>query len=148
MEISYSPIGVVHTPFKTFEGIPRSPEAGQGVRATVEIFEKYKEGLKDLDGFSHIMLICHFHRSKGYKLEVWPPMDSRSHGLFATHSPNRPNPIGISVVELEGIEDNLVYIRNLDILDGTPLLDLKPYIPEYDRDTEFKTGWFAEAKKS
>ncbi len=98
MEILYKPIGVVHSPFKIFEGIPRSPEGGRGIQGTVEIDEELKGGLEDLEGFSHIILICHFHRSKGFKLHVHPPMDSKSHGLFATHSPNRPNPIGISVV--------------------------------------------------
>ncbi len=148
MEIIYKPIGVVHTPLTTFDNIPRSPSDGTGIKGTVEILEEYRDGLKDLEGFSHLILLCHLHRSKDFKLAVTPPMDSESHGLFATHSPNRPNPIGLSIVGLEKIEGNLIHVVNLDILDGTPLLDLKPYIPEYGEDTEFQTGWFGKAKKA
>lgn len=140
-EIVYKPIGILHSPFKDPVGTPIQPSAAAGISATVEIFPEYEEGLKDLEGFSHIILLYHFHLSKPYKLTVKPFMDENYHGVFATRSPSRPNPIGISTVRLLKIEKNVLYIQNVDILDETPVLDIKPYVPEFDRNEEIKIGW-------
>jgi len=142
------PIGVIHTPFTKREGMPIQPAGAAGVQGTVKVFESYQAGLRDLDGFSHIILLYHFHRSQGFKLQVVPFMDTRSRGLFATRAPKRPNPIGLSVVQLERIEDGTLYVRNVDMLDGTPLLDIKPYVPEFDVQTAIRTGWLEQARKT
>ena len=130
------------------EGMPVQPAGGAGIRGTVEIFPEYEEGLKDLDGFSHVILLYHFHRSEGFKMRVVPYMDSRLRGLFATRAPKRPNPIGLSLVGLRKIEGAMLHIENVDILDGTPLLDIKPYVPEFDRQAKIRTGWLEEARKA
>lgn len=129
------PIGIIHTPFKEVAGMPIQPAGAAGVQGDVEVFEAYREALKDLDGFSHIVLLYLFHRSKGFNLQVVPFMDSERRGLFATRAPRRPNPIGLSVVELAGVGAGCLHVRNVDMLDGTPLLDIKPYVPEFDRRT-------------
>jgi tRNA (adenine37-N6)-methyltransferase len=118
------------------------------VRGTVEVFEAYRPGLKDLDGFSHIILLYHFHRSHGFNLHVVPFMDSELRGLFATRAPKRPNPIGLSVVQLDRVETGVLQIQNVDMLDGTPLLDIKPYVPEFDPQAEVRTGWLERARKT
>lgn len=145
--IEFEPIGIIHTPFPEPKGVPIQPAGGVGVKATVEIFQEYREGLADLDGFSHIILLYHLHKSEGYKLRVVPFMDTVERGLFATRAPKRPNPIGLSVVQLEKIEDGVLHIQNVDIVDGTPLLDIKPYVPEFDYQPDIRTGWLEEARK-
>jgi tRNA-Thr(GGU) m(6)t(6)A37 methyltransferase TsaA len=140
-EIRYKPIGVVHSPFKKPEGTPIQPAAAKGVNGTVEVFSEYAEGLKDVEGFSHIILIYHFHLSKGASLKVKPYMDNKAHGIFAMRGTSRPNPIGISIVRLVRIEENILHIQDVDILDGTPLLDIKPYVPEFDIREVGKIGW-------
>ena len=142
------PIGIIHTPFKQPEGMPIQPAGAVGVKGVVELFEEFRPGLKDVEGFSHIILIYEFHRSQGFKLEVVPFMDTQSRGLFATRAPKRPNPIGLSTVQLDRIENGHLYIQNVDVLDGTPLLDIKPYVPEFDRPTEIRTGWLEQARKT
>ena len=112
------------------------------------MLEDFHSGLKDLDGFSHIILLYYFHRSYGFNLHVVPFMDSEPRGLFATRAPKRPNPIGFSVVQLDKIEDGVLDIRGVDILDGTPLLDIKPYVPEFDAQGETRTGWLEKARKT
>ncbi len=140
-EIKYRPIGVIHSPFKEPRGTPIQPAGAKGIDARVEVFPEYTEGLKDLEGFSRIILIYHFHLSKGSPLKVRPYMDTENHGVFAMRGPSRPNPIGISTVRLVKIEDNLLHVQEIDIIDGTPLLDIKPYVPEFDsRDAE-RIGW-------
>lgn len=141
MKIEFTPIGIVHSPFKELEDMPIQPAGAKGVKGTVEVFEDFQPGLQDLDGFSHIILLYCFHRSQGYKLKVIPFLDSVHRGLFATRAPNRPNPIGLSVVRLDSIEEGLLHIRNIDILDNTPLLDIKPYVPEFDVQENVRTGW-------
>ncbi|MDY6881372.1 MAG: tRNA (N6-threonylcarbamoyladenosine(37)-N6)-methyltransferase TrmO [Desulfatiglans sp.] len=148
MKIEFQPIGIIHTPFKNREGMPIQPAAAAGVKGTVEIFEVYRDGLKDLDGFSHIVLLYHFHRSQGYELRVVPYLDSEVRGLFATRAPRRPNPIGLSVVELDRVEADVLYIQNVDVLDGTPLLDIKPYVPEFDSQKDIQCGWLEKARKT
>jgi tRNA-Thr(GGU) m(6)t(6)A37 methyltransferase TsaA len=148
MLLELKPIGIVHTPFTKTEGMPIQPAGAAGVHGTVEVFEKYRAGLKDLDGFSHIILLYYFHRSQGFDLHVVPFMDEKPRGLFATRAPKRPNPIGLSVVQLDKIDKGTLYIQNVDILDGTPLIDIKPYIPEFDRHTYIRTGWLEQARKT
>jgi tRNA (adenine37-N6)-methyltransferase len=146
-KIEYRPIGIIHSPFKTQEGTPIQAVGGIGIDAVAEIFPEYVEGLEDIEGFSHVILLYHFHRSKAFSLKVKPFLDDAFHGLFATRAPSRPNAVGISVVRLLRADQGKLYIRDIDILDGTPLLDIKPYIPEFDvRNTE-KTGWFETCTK-
>ena len=140
-EIQYIQIGIIHSPFKEPKGTPIQPIAAQGNDGTVELFKEYTEGLKDLDGFSHVILVYHFHLSKESSLKVKPFMDDQTHGVFSTRAPNRPNPIGISVVQLVKIEGNILQVEDLDIIDGTPLLDIKPYVPEFDIRDAKKKGW-------
>ena len=146
-EIRYKPIGVIHTPFKEPRGTPIQPSAAEGVNGIVEIFPEYVEGLEDLEGFSHIILIYHFHLAGKPSLKVRPYMDDKTHGVFATRSPSRPNPIGISVVRLLRIEGNRLHIQDIDIIDGTPLLDIKPYVPEFDIRKVSKKGWLEKKVK-
>jgi tRNA-Thr(GGU) m(6)t(6)A37 methyltransferase TsaA len=145
MVIKYSPIGIIHSPFKRVEGMPIQTAGAEGVQETVEIKPEYTEALKDLDGFSHIILLYHFHQRQRIKLEVNPFMDKESHGVFSTRAPSRPNSIGISVVKLNRIEGTTLHIENVDILDGTPLLDIKPYVPEFDVHQADRIGWLERA---
>lgn len=146
--IELMPIGIIHTPFTRLEEMPIQPKGAAGIRGTIELFDKYHAGLKDLDGFSHIILLYHFHRSHGFNLQVVPFMDSELRGLFATRAPKRPNPIGISVVQLDKIENGVLHIQNVDMMDGTPLLDIKPYVPEFDSPQDIRTGWLGQARKT
>jgi tRNA-Thr(GGU) m(6)t(6)A37 methyltransferase TsaA len=148
LKIEYVPIGIIHSPFAEVENMPIQPAAGLDRKGTVEVFEQYRPGLKDLDGFSHIILLYHFHRSKGFKLHVVPYMDSFLRGLFATRAPRRPNQIGFSVVRLNAIKDGILHVQNLDIVDGTPLLDIKPYVPEFDAPVQTRTGWLDNVIKT
>jgi tRNA-Thr(GGU) m(6)t(6)A37 methyltransferase TsaA len=140
-EVSYKPIGVIHTPFKEPKGTSIQPKAGEGIEGTIEVFPEFADGLKDLDGFSHIILIYHLHMARKAGLMQKPFMDDEKRGVFAIRSPARPNPIGLSIVRLISIEDNILKISDLDIVDGTPLLDIKPYIPEFDSRQDIKIGW-------
>ena len=141
------PIGTIHTPFTDPAGMPIQPTGAYGVKGTVEIVEKYRAGLKDLDGFSHILLIYYFHKSRGFKLHVVPFMDSEPRGVFATRAPKRPNSIGLSIVQLDRIGNGVLHVRNVDILDGTPLLDIKPYVPDFDHQVDVRTGWLDHMAK-
>lgn len=128
--------------------MPIQPAGADGVKGTVEVFEDFRQGLKDLEGFSHIILLYHFHLSRSFNLHVVPFLDSEPRGLFATRAPGRPNPIGLSVVQLEKIEDGVLHIRNVDILDGTPLLDIKPYVPQFHAPGPARTGWLENVVKT
>lgn len=143
--LTLHPIGTIHSPFSSIEGMPIQPTGAAGVRGTVDLFEPYAEGLVDLDGFSHIMLIYHFHRVTETKLTVTPFLDDTPHGVFATRAPKRPNPIGLSIVRLERIEGSTLYIEGIDVLDGTPLLDIKPYVPVFDARQDCRTGWLEQS---
>jgi tRNA-Thr(GGU) m(6)t(6)A37 methyltransferase TsaA len=140
-EIKYKPIGIIHSPFRDPKGTPIQPTSAKGIDGTVEVFPEYAEGLKDVENFSHIILIYHFHLSKKSPLKVKPYMDNEARGVFAMRGPSRPNPIGISTVRLVRIEENILHIQDVDIVDGTPLLDIKPYVPEFDIREVKKTGW-------
>jgi len=141
MSIRFKSIGTIHTPFKLKEGMPIQPKGAQGVKGSIRLKEKYTDGLDDLTGFSHIYLIYYLHKSSGYDLQVIPFLDDTFHGVFATRAPRRPNAIGISVVRLIRIHKNILEIENVDMLDETPLLDIKPYIPEFDILEVENSGW-------
>ena len=140
MILNYEPIGSIHSPFHTVEDMPIQPTSQASKPGVVEIYSQYAEALKDLDGFSHIYLIYHFHRVASSKLTITPFLDTQPRGLFATRAPCRPNPIGLSLVQLSHIEGNRLHVVRLDILDQTPLLDIKPYIPELEPGRIFAQG--------
>jgi tRNA-Thr(GGU) m(6)t(6)A37 methyltransferase TsaA len=139
--ITYHPIGVIRTPFKEPRGTPIQPTGAEGVEGVIEIDPAYRAGLKDLDGFSHLILLYHFHLTEGFSLEVRPYMDKDTHGVFATRIPGRPNPIGLSVVRLVKVEGCKLHIRDVDIINGTPILDIKPYVPAFDLRETDEIGW-------
>lgn len=144
--ISFKPIGIIHTPFESTDKVPIQPTAGKGIKGTVEVYPEYIAGLKDIDGFSHIIMIYNFHLSANYKLEVKPFLDENLHGVFATRAPQRPNPIGLSVVRLLKVSRNILHIENVDILNNTPLLDIKPFVPDFDPAENIKIGWLSGSK--
>ncbi len=139
--ITFSPIGIIHSNHKTRVGTPIQPSRLQQSDGKVEIFPEFTTGLHDLDGFSKIWLIYHLHAIEGFKLEVTPYLDEQTRGVFATRAPARPNPIGLSLVNLLSIEGGMLMVDGLDILDGTPLLDIKPFIPDVDHTDGVKVGW-------
>jgi tRNA-Thr(GGU) m(6)t(6)A37 methyltransferase TsaA len=143
MTFSFASIGTIHTPFRRKEGMPIQPAGSMGTRGTIILKRQFIEGLLDLDKFSHIYLVYCFHKSEGFNLKVIPFLDDKPHGVFATRAPRRPNPIGISVVKLIRIKDNILEIENVDMLDGTPLLDIKPYISQFDIHDIEKSGWIS-----
>lgn len=144
VQIVYRPIGIIHTPFRKPAGTPIQPVGGTDAEGWLEIFPEYVEGLSDLDGFSHLMLLYHCNQAKPFQLKVKPFLDDQERGVFATRSPSRPNAIGISVVRLVGVSENRVDIRELDVLDRTPLIDIKPYVPAFDvRECE-RIGWLTD----
>lgn len=146
MNITYHSIGIIHSPFKDLQDMPIQPSSEAIAPGIIEVYPEYVDGLHDLGGFSHIILLYHLHKVSGYSLTVTPFLDSEPHGLFATRAPVRPNPIGLSVVKLTHIEGNLLHVDGLDILDETPLLDLKPYVPEFDYRPDVRIGWLEQAK--
>jgi tRNA-Thr(GGU) m(6)t(6)A37 methyltransferase TsaA len=146
--IQYRPIGVLHTPFKDIAGMPIQPVGAAGVRGTAEIDDEFAPGLQDLEGFSHIIVLYHFHRAPAPRLLVTPFMDTEPHGVFATRAPARPNPIGLSVVRLLGREGCVLHLENVDMLDGTPILDLKPYVPAFDGDVSDRVGWLERVQSN
>jgi tRNA-Thr(GGU) m(6)t(6)A37 methyltransferase TsaA len=123
--------------------MPIQPVGARGISGTIELQAEYQDGLKDLEGFSHIILIYHFHLSEGYSLQAKPFLDDTPRGIFAVRAPRRPNPIGISVVRLERIEGPTLYICNVDVVDGTPLLDIKPCVPDFDCLEDVRIGWLS-----
>jgi len=143
MKIELKPIGIIHSPYKTKGDVPIQAYLSDRV-GEVEVFKKYEDGLKDIEGFSHIIIIYAFHKSKGYSLHVKPFLDDVSRGLFSTRTPNRPNPIGISVVGLVGRRGNILKIRGMDVLDSTPLLDIKPFVPRFDDRENIRYGWLED----
>ncbi len=139
-EIAYKPIGVIHSPHSPTVTTPRHLNR-VGVEGTVEVFPEFVAGLLDLDGFSHIILLCHLHLSSGYALQVKPPHDASVHGVFATRSPRRPNPISLTVVRLKKIEGGVLHVIDLDLMDGTPVLDIKPYYNPVPASEPVVIGW-------
>jgi len=134
------PIGIIHTPFKRKEDTPIQPYKSKAVGRVV-LFKKYQDGLDNIDGFSYLILLYKFHKSRGYHLKVKPFLDEKLRGVFATRSPRRPNQIGLTIVNLIERKNNVLIVKGVDILDGTPLLDIKPYVPDFDPKEKLKLGW-------
>ena len=141
MEITLQPIGYLETPFNDIADMPIQPSVLADTRGKAVLDEKFVPGLKDLDGFSHIILLFLLHKISGYQLEVVPFMDTLPHGIFATRSPKRPNRIGMSIVRVERVEENIVHFKGVDMLNGSPLLDIKPYYSYFDQQTQVRNGW-------
>lgn len=144
-EVVYKPIGIIESPYASREGMPIQAAGGEGVRGRIRLFAEYVQGLQDLDGFSHLILIYHFHLTRETQLVVTPFLDTMPRGVFATRSPNHPNPIGLSIVRLLEVIGNILEIEDLDIVNGTPLLDIKPYVPLFDHRQPERLGWLAKA---
>ena len=142
MHIAYSPIGYFESPHKDVKGMPIQPVGAKGVRGIVTVLPEFADGLADLDGFSHVIVLYHLHKIRGHELTVTPFLDTRMHGIFATRSPKRPNAIGLSVMQLNAVEDGVVFLENVDVLDGTPVIDIKPYVPTFDVWPAPRIGWF------
>jgi len=137
-------IGVIRTPFTDPAKHPIPREEYLRARGTVEVFPQFAEGLDDIEGFSHLYLLFVFHHSREFKLRVVPAVDDREHGVFATRAPRRPNPLGLSIVRLHARRGNILEVSRLDIFDGAPLLDIKPYIPFVDDEMELRIGWIGD----
>jgi tRNA-Thr(GGU) m(6)t(6)A37 methyltransferase TsaA len=145
-QITFEPIGIIHSPFQDLAGMPIQPSAAEGLEGSVILEPQFIEGLKDLEGFSHLILLYHFHHAGPTELLVKPFLDDKKRGVFATRAPRRPNSIGLSVVRLLEIRQNVISIANVDILDGTPLLDIKPYVPYFDKPDTERVGWLEKHK--
>ncbi|MCX6843607.1 MAG: tRNA (N6-threonylcarbamoyladenosine(37)-N6)-methyltransferase TrmO [candidate division WOR-3 bacterium] len=139
--MNFQPIGVLHSEHRVAAQTPIQPVYAKGCRGRAEVFPEFAEGLTDLEGFSHVYVIYHFHQAPTPKLKVKPFLQDVERGVFATRAPARPNPIGISIVELIRREGNVLYLDGVDVLDGTPLLDIKPYVPRFDRTETTRNGW-------
>ena len=140
--ITYQPIGYIRSPHHEVTGMPIQPSGARGVLGVLEVLPEFAAGLKDLAGFSHVFVIYHLHKICGHSLLVTPFLDTEEHGIFATRSPKRPNPIGLSALTLVRVVDNLIELENVDILDGTPVLDVKPYVADFDVWPATRFGWF------
>jgi tRNA-Thr(GGU) m(6)t(6)A37 methyltransferase TsaA len=140
-QIIFNSIGIIRTPHKYETGMPIQPRGAIGLKGYIEIFKEFQDGLLHLEEYSHVYLIYYLHKCKGYKLQAVPFMDDEIHGIFATRSPKRPNPIGLSIVKILDIKNNIINIENVDMLDKTPLLDIKPYVPKMDNFETEKNGW-------
>jgi tRNA-Thr(GGU) m(6)t(6)A37 methyltransferase TsaA len=139
--IAYDPIGVVHSPHRRAEDTPIQPVYARGVAGTVEVFAAYEEGLQDIEGYSHLFLLYAFHVAGPPRLTVLPYLEDTPHGVFATRAPCRPNAIGLSVVRLVQREGRMLRVEDIDILDGTPLLDIKPFVGRFDVHSDVRSGW-------
>jgi tRNA-Thr(GGU) m(6)t(6)A37 methyltransferase TsaA len=146
MEFTMKPIGEIHSPFTDRSQTPIQPTRSQAV-GQVEVYPEFAGGLQDIEGFSHVILLYAFHQSEGYSLRVKPFLDDQLRGLFATRHPCRPNPIGFSIVRLIARHDNVLEIEGVDVLDGTPLLDIKPYVPDFDAQENVRVGWYETRSK-
>ncbi|MFW8601162.1 tRNA (N6-threonylcarbamoyladenosine(37)-N6)-methyltransferase TrmO [Desulfobacterota bacterium M19] len=140
-------IGIIHSPYDSIEDMPIQPKGASGVEGCIAMDRKYIDGLQDIEGFSHIYLLYSFHKATRTELLVTPFMDKQTRGVFATRSPLRPNHIGISIVKLKRIKDNKIFVEDIDILDGTPLLDIKPYIDKFDTVQNSTSGWMQASDK-
>lgn len=140
-KITYRQIGVIHSPFSDVKAMPIQPVGAKGIKGSVVVNPEFEQGLSDLDGFSHIILLYHFHLSKGYSLRVVPFLDHEERGVFATRAPRRPNPVGLSIVHLLSVENNVLSIEDVDVVDGTPLIDIKPFVPFFDHREGASSGW-------
>ena len=148
MSLCITPIGIIHTPFEDLEGMPIQPSGAAAVKGTIVMDKAYEQGLTDLEGFSHIILLYHFHQSNGYQLMVKPFLDDQKRGLFSTRAPRRPNPIGLSIVRLVRREGHIVHIEGIDVVNGTPLIDIKPYVPGFDAKKVTSIGWLEKCHEN
>ncbi|ASB48247.1 tRNA (N6-threonylcarbamoyladenosine(37)-N6)-methyltransferase TrmO [Alkalitalea saponilacus] len=146
--ITLNPIGKIFTPHNNISDMPIQAIAADGVKGHIELLPEFEPGLKDLDGFSHITLLYHFHKADGFELVTTPFLDTAQHGVFATRAPKRPNAIGISTVRLTGIENNIIHIEQVDMLNGSPLIDIKPFHPQFDHRENVQSGWLEKSKNS
>ncbi|MFT4890641.1 MAG: tRNA-Thr(GGU) m(6)t(6)A37 methyltransferase TsaA [Halobacteriales archaeon] len=147
-DLRYESIGVIRSPFESVGGMPIQASAAGDAVGTVELDDRYGPGLADLDEFSHCILLYHFHRADdGASLSIRPFLDDDDRGLFSTRAPRRPNPIGLSVVAIEDVDDGTLTVRGVDVLDGTPLLDIKPYVPDFDVREDAEAGWLDATPK-
>ena len=142
MQISITPIGIVHSSFHSLEGMPIQAAFSDAV-GTLELYAEYVDGLRDIEGFDYLILLYHFHIATKEPLHVTPFLDDEPRGVFATRAPTRPNRIGLSVVRLLKVTGNILDIGNVDVVSGTPVIDIKPYVPAFDSRTECRVGWFA-----
>ena len=140
-KITMNPIGVIHSSYKQIKDMPIQGKFKPGVKAWIELKQEYSAGLKDLDSFSHAIIIYYFHKSEKTEIEGKPFLEDNKHGIFAIRSPHRPNHIGLSVIKIEKIEDNKLNFSEVDVLDGTPLLDIKPYVKQFDARDNTVSGW-------
>ena len=147
MSIVFKPIGVIHTPFREPAGIPIQGALRPDTEGALEIFPEFQEGLKDVEGFSHLIVLYHFHQVQGYNLVARPFLDDTPRGVFAIRGPRRPNPIGMTVIRLNKRDKNMLHISGVDMVDGTPLLDIKPYFPDVDAHQTAKLGWMGDKLK-
>lgn len=145
--MEFSSIGIIETPFKDREGMPIQPSGAKDIKGRIHIEPAYEQGLSDIEGFSHLILLYHFHQSKGFDLMVTPFLDKTQRGVFATRAPRRPNPIGLSIVRLMSRKKNILEIRDIDVLDQTPLIDIKPYVPGFDIKEVTASGWLEATQK-
>jgi tRNA-Thr(GGU) m(6)t(6)A37 methyltransferase TsaA len=146
MDITMTPIGIMRTPFAETAQIPKGPDAKHDMEGILELDPAFEAGLQDVEGFSHLYVLWLFHRARGYDLIAHPPSDDRPHGVFASRSPRRPNPIGLTVVQLLRRDGLRLHVRGVDMLDGTPVLDIKPYLSSIPA-AEIRRGWLAEAEE-
>lgn len=146
--ITIKPIGIISTPYKEPKGIPIQGKFEKGVVGTIRLFPEYQAGLKDIKGFSHVILIYHFNRSKEENLIGRPFLEDTKHGIFAIRSPHRPNHLGFSIVKLESVKGATITFSEVDILDGTPIFDIKPYVKHFDSRDKVKNGWIDKHFKS
>ncbi|MGA6925602.1 MAG: tRNA (N6-threonylcarbamoyladenosine(37)-N6)-methyltransferase TrmO [Desulfosarcina sp.] len=147
MQILFTPIGVIRSPFNDIANMPIQPSGAHDVPGQLILDAQFEEGIADLDGFSHLILLYHFHRSKGYSLKVKPFLDTVQRGLFSTRAPRRPNPVGLSIVRLKHVDSRTLHVLDVDVLDGTPLLDIKPYVPAFDTRSGVRAGWLEKQQE-
>lgn len=146
--ITFNEIGIIRSPHKEREGAPIQPAGAADFEGRVEVFPEFREGLSDLDGFERIILLYQFHLSEGYSLMTKPFLDDTRRGLFSTRAPKRPNQIGISIVRLLRVEENIIHVKGIDIVDRTPLIDIKPYVPKFDAFPDSRAGWIDAGTRS
>jgi tRNA-Thr(GGU) m(6)t(6)A37 methyltransferase TsaA len=144
MEWSIKQIGVIHTSFNDMKDVPIQGIFKPDGKGIVEVFSEYQEGLKDIESFSHIILLYYFHLVKELVLQRKPFLDDKEHGIFSIRAPNRPNPIGLSIVKLLEIKENKLFVSEIDMIDGTPLIDIKPYVPDFDVRIDATKGWLKD----
>lgn len=142
MQITYTPIGYFNTPHTDVRGMPIQPPGAAGVHGSITVLPEFRDGLHDIEGFSYLIVLYHLHEICGFELTVTPFLDNSPHGIFATRSPKRPNPMGLSVMRLLDVQGDTLLLDNVDVLDGTPVIDIKPYVPDFDVWPARRVGWF------